>query len=140
MNTEQVSFTLKKSALMDHLDLAGWAGLPILVITVGLLIGGIVLVLARAPFHVRWGYLLCSPLPALLGLCGTLNGAVRAFEALGPEGLLNSRNSLPALGEILHAFAIGLFGSALLGTMAMVVMMRRERTARETPSVKPVAG
>lgn len=140
MNPEPDTFVFRKSTLMDHINLAGWAGQPILFITVGLLIAGVFLVLARPPFRVRWAYLLCSPIPALLGLCGTLNGAMHAFEALGPEGLLNSGHALPALGEILHALAIGLFGSALLATTAMAVMSRREKTAHETPSATAVTG
>ncbi len=91
------------------------------------------MIVLRPRLSIRLGYSVLAIVPAILGLEGSIIGAMKAFRALGLAA--RGADFVQALGEVSTAFTLGLFGSAAAMTLAAILWMMPLRKAPQPPPV-----
>lgn len=113
--------------VMDTLEMAGWAGQPLALVTLALSVLGVICMIKRLSLSGRWGFTIAACLPFLIGVSGTVTGMMSAFATLKTRGLADGSRFFAAMAEVALPFSIGLFCSALVMTLAFLVWLRGPR-------------
>jgi hypothetical protein len=131
MNSEDDAVISAHYSLVDYIEMAGWSARPLVMVTLGLIILGLKLFISKPAPSVRWAYTIAASLPLFIGISGTLTSFIAAFSALGAKGSADNSRFHGAMGEIVLPLVIGLFGAAMVMTLAFFLWMRNMKPGRQ---------
>ena len=130
MNTiPEVVEVTGNDSLLDFILMAGWTGRTLVVLMLGLLILGIILIKKKPSPSVRWGYTMAASLPVLIGFIGTSTALISEFAVRGSKLASDRTYIYVIMGKAFLPLAIGLFGAAVVMTLAFFVWMRSMKPA-----------
>lgn len=129
--TVRVIHSSESLTLRELLQQSGSYGIMAILLSAALAIVGVVLLIARPRSHARAAYAVAAIAPSLVGLAGSVASSIAAFRAIGIEPSMF--HVYAAIAEVSQALILGLFGSAVLMSLATLVWLMPGRVKTAPP-------